>query len=249
MALETWFWVGAVGMVVGTLLPVRDLIRHPSHRRYDLVLAGITGFAAVAYAAMGLGFTETTTADHTIFVARYVDWLVTTPLIVAYLAMLAKPPRRTYVWLLAADVFVIAAGIAAAFTTGTLRWALFGAGALGYAVLSFGLLRQLPRALGGDPDPRVLSLFVTLRNITVVLWTLYPVVWLLGPAGVGILQYEMYTIVVVYLDFISKVGFVAFAALGADAVDRLVSPRQPEEAPASMPDPMETPAATDDDDD
>jgi len=245
VALETWFWVGAAGMLAGTLLPVRDLLRHPTHRRYDLVLAGITGFAAIAYAAMGLGLTETTVTDHTIFVARYVDWLVTTPLIVAYLAMLAKPPRRTYVWLLAADVFVIGAGIAAAFTTGTLRWALFAAGAVGYVVLAYGLLRVLPGSLGADPDPRVHSLFVTLRNITVVLWTLYPVVWLLGPAGVGILQYEMYTIVVVYLDFISKVGFVAFAALGADAVDRLVTAGT--DAATGSPAPVESPTATDDD--
>ena len=245
MALTTWFWVGTVGMVAGTLLPLRDLFRYPSHRRYDLVLAGITGLAAIAYAAMGLGLTETTVADHTIFVARYVDWLVTTPLIVAYLAMLAKPARRTYVWLLVADVFVIGAGIAAAFTTGTLRWALFAAGAVGYVVLAYGLLGVLPRSLGSDPDPRVRSLFVTLRNITVVLWTLYPVVWLLGPAGIGILQYEMYTIVVVYLDFISKVGFVAFAALGADAVDRLVTATTA--ATAGSPSPVEAPAATDDD--
>ncbi|SEW25343.1 bacteriorhodopsin [Halobacterium jilantaiense] len=245
MALTTWFWVGAVGMVVGTVLPLRDMIRYPSHRRYDLVLAGITGLAAIAYAAMGLGFTETTVADHTIFVARYIDWLVTTPLIVAYLAMLARPARRTYVWLLVADIFVIAAGIGAAFTDGTLRWALFAAGALGYLVLAFGLLRVLPRSLGSNPDPRVHSLFVTLRNITVVLWTLYPVVWLLGPAGFGLLQYEMYTIVVVYLDFISKVGFVAFAAIGVDAVDRLVTATR--DASTATPSPVEAPSATDDD--
>ncbi|MCF2206774.1 bacteriorhodopsin [Halobacterium salinarum] len=221
MALTTWFWVGAVGMLAGTVLPIRDCIRHPSHRRYDLVLAGITGLAAIAYLTMGLGITATTVGDRTVYLARYIDWLVTTPLIVLYLAMLARPGRRTSAWLLAADVFVIAAGIAAALTTGVQRWLFFAVGAAGYAALLYGLLGTLPRALGDDP--RVRSLFVTLRNITVVLWTLYPVVWLLSPAGIGILQTEMYTIVVVYLDFISKVAFVAFAVLGADAVSRLVA--------------------------
>jgi len=250
MALETWFWVGTVGMVAGTLLPLRDMVRYPSHRRYDAVLAGITGFAAIAYAAMGLGLTATTVGEHTVYIARYVDWLVTTPLIVLYLAMLAKPSsRRTYVWLLVADVFVIGAGIAAALNPGSQRWLFFAAGAAGYVVLLYGLLRVLPRSLGSDPDPRVRALFVTLRNITVVLWTLYPVVWMLSPAGIGILQAEMYTIVVVYLDFISKVAFVAFAALGADAVDRLVTATTATGSSTSMPDPMETPAATDDDDD
>lgn len=249
MALQTWFWVGTVGMVVGTLLPLRDMIRYPSHRRYDIVLVGITGLAAIAYAAMGLGLTKTTVDGNIVHIARYIDWLVTTPLIVLYLAMLAKPSRRTYVWLLLADVFVIGAGIAAALNPGSQRWLFFGAGAVGYLVLLYGLLRTLPRALGDNPDPRTRSLFVTLRNITVVLWTLYPVVWILAPAGVGILQTEMYTMVVVYLDFISKVAFVAFAALGADAVDRLITATAGSDtSSASMPDPMETPASTDDDD-
>jgi len=52
-------------------------------------------------------------------------------------------------------------------------------------------------------------------------------VWLLAPTGVGILQAEMEALVVVYLDFISKVGFVAFAVVGADAIDRLVADAGP----------------------
>jgi sensory rhodopsin len=245
MAVETWFAIGAIGMVLGTIPPVRDLFRYPTHRRYDLVLAGITGFAAVAYAAMALGYTEVTVAENSFYVARYVDWLVTTPLIVLYLAMLTDATRGQTAALLVVDALVILAGIGAAFSSGTLRWGLFAAGGLLYAVLAYGLLRSLLAALGSDPDPRVQSLFVTLRNITVVLWTLYPVVWLLGPAGFDVLQYEMYTIVVVYLDFISKVGFVGFAALGADAVDRLVQDRV---GAQSGYDPLasESPTATDD---
>lgn len=246
MAVETWFTIGAIGMALGTIPPVRDLFRYPTHRRYDLVLAGITGFAAVAYAAMALGFTSVTAGETTFFLARYVDWLVTTPLIVLYLAMLTDATRRQTAALLAVDVFVILAGIAAAFSSSATRWAFFAAGAVGYLVLTAGLLRTLPAALSPDANARVRSLFVTLRNITVVLWTLYPIVWLLGPAGFGVLQYEMYTIVVVYLDFISKVGFVAFAALGAEAIDHLAQDRV---GAQSGYDPLgsESPTATDDD--
>jgi sensory rhodopsin len=246
MAVETWFMIGAIGMALGTIPPVRDLFRRPTHRRYDAVLAGITGFAAVAYAAMALGYTEVTAGETTFFVARYIDWLVTTPLIVLYLAMLTDATRRQTLALLAVDAFVILAGIVAAFSAGSTRWAFFAAGGAGYLVLTFGLLRTLPAAVSADANARVWSLFVTLRNITVVLWTLYPIVWLLGPAGFGVLQYEMYTIVVVYLDFISKVGFVGFAALGADAIDYLTGDRVGAQTGY---DPLgsETPTATDDD--
>ncbi|MCD2204782.1 bacteriorhodopsin [Halobacterium sp. KA-6] len=222
MTPETWFWIGAVGMTLGTMLPVRDAVRNPARRRFDAVLVGVTGVAAVAYALMALGVGALPMDGFTVQLARYADWLVTTPLLVLYLAMLSRPGRRTYVGLVVADVVVITAGVGAALTPAPEKWAFYAVGCLAYVALLYGLLRTLPAALGEDADPRVDATFTTLRNLTVVLWTLYPVVWLLAPTGLGVLRPEMEAIVVVYLDFISKVGFVAFAVLGADAIDRVV---------------------------
>lgn len=246
MTPETWFWVGAVGMTVGTLFPIRDAIRNPSHRRFDAVLASVTGAAAVAYALMALGVGALAVDGVTVQLARYADWLVTTPLLVLYLAMLSRPGRRTYVALVAADVVVIAAGVGAALVPTPEKWAFYAVGCVAYAGLLYGLLHSLPAALGEDADPRVDATFTTLRNLTVVLWTLYPVVWLLAPTGLGVLQPEMEAIVVVYLDFISKVGFVAFAVLGADAIDRVVAPA-PERSDAPTPTgTLDAPAVDDD---
>ncbi|RLM52978.1 bacteriorhodopsin, partial [Halorubrum sp. Atlit-26R] len=72
---------------------------------------------------------------------------------------------------------------------------------------------------------RVRAVFGTLRNITVVLWTLYPVVWLLAPTGFGVLTPATEMLVFVYLDVVSKVGFVVVAVAGADALDRLGADR------------------------
>ncbi|MFB6119879.1 MAG: bacteriorhodopsin [Halobacteriaceae archaeon] len=217
----TWFWVGAAGMTLGTALPVRDALHSPSHRRHDAVLAGVTGVAAVAYVLMALGVGEMSVADYTVHLARYADWLVTTPLLVLYLGMLSRPSRGTYATLVGLDAVVIAAGVGAALTPTSGKWLFYAVGCVAYVGLLYGLIRTLPRALGDDADPRVAATFTTLRNLTVVLWTLYPVVWLLAPTGVGVLQQQMEVIVVVYLDFISKVGFVAFAVVGNEAVDRL----------------------------
>ncbi|NIC00033.1 bacteriorhodopsin [Halobacterium sp. R2-5] len=246
MTPETWFWVGAVGMALGTLFPIRDAIRNPSHRRFDAVLAGVTGIAAVAYALMALGVGSLVVDGVTVQLARYADWLATTPLLVLYLAMLSRPSRRAYVALVAVDVVVIAAGVGAALVPAPEKWAFYAVGCVAYAGLLYGLLYTLPAALGGDADPRVDATFTTLRNLTVVLWTLYPVVWVLAPTGVGVLQPEMEAIVVVYLDFISKVGFVAFAVLGADAIDRVAAPAsERSDAPASS-GTVEAPAVDDD---
>jgi len=55
--------------------------------------------------------------------------------------------------------------------------------------------------------------------VTVVLWTLYPVVWLLAPVGFGLMTPGTEMMVIVYLDVITKVGFAILALMGQDALD------------------------------
>ncbi|OYR58261.1 sensory rhodopsin-2, partial [Halorubrum sp. E3] len=81
-----------------------------------------------------------------------------------------------------------------------------------------------PRSASAEGD-RVRAVFGTLRNITVVLWTLYPVVWLLAPTGLGLMTPATEMLVFVYLDIVSKVGFVVVAVAGADALDRITAGR------------------------
>jgi len=122
------------------------------------------------------------------------------------------------VGLIGVDVVIIAGGIVAAATTGTVSWVAFGVAGVAYLGLVYGLLVSLPRsASAGD---RIRAVFGTLRNITVVLWTLYPVVWLLAPTGFGLLTPTTEMLVFVYLDIVSKVGFVVVAVMGADALNR-----------------------------
>ncbi|MFC7135550.1 bacteriorhodopsin [Halobaculum litoreum] len=73
--------------------------------------------------------------------------------------------------------------------------------------------------------------------MTVVLWALYPVVWLLGPAGVGVLLPATEVLVFVYLDVVAKAGFVVLAVNGLAAAGS-VGEGAPaaDEAPASTAD-------------
>ena len=132
--------------------------------------------------------------------------------------------RRVLAGPIAVDVVIIAGGIAAVVTTGALSWGLFGVASAAYAVLVYGLLVSPPRSASAEGD-RVRAVFGTLRNITVVIWTLYPVVWLLAPTGLGLLTPTTEMLVFVSLDIVSKVGFVAVAVAGADALDRLGAKR------------------------
>lgn len=223
--LSVWAWLGVLTMATGTAIPLWAWYAHSSvsgdsRGIYYATLAGVTGIAALAYLVMALGHGTVSTTGGDLPLARYVDWLLTTPLLLLCLGLLARPPRRVLTVLIAVDVIIIAAGIAAIVSVGTLSWALFGVGVIAYVALVYGLLVTLPRSVSPEAD-RVRAVFGTLRNITVVLWTLYPVVWILAPTGLGLLTTSTEMLVFVYLDLVSKVGFVVVAVSGADALDHL----------------------------
>lgn len=205
-----WFWVGLAGMTVGTFLAAFRFMADPETRDLTAVLIGTTGIAAVAYLVMALGFGDVTIAGTEFELVRYVDWLLTTPLMLLYLGLLARADRWILGALIAVDVVVILAGVGATVTGGTVGYALFAVGTLAYLVLAGLLVRTLPRRASFD-NVRIEGSFTTLRNLTVVVWTLYPVVWLLSATGVGLLLPNTEALVLTYLDLVSKVGFVAIA--------------------------------------
>ncbi len=213
-----WPFVGAAVLGVATVPPLYQAAVDADRREFYGVLAGITGIAAVAYVVIGLGFGEVTTQGRTWEFVRYLDWLVTTPLIVLYLAMLAQPERQTYYRLVAADVVMLAGGVAANVVPGTIRYAGFVVGALAFTYLVYVLYVRLGVETSVESMERR-ALFEKLRNLTVVLWAMYPVVWLLSAKGFGLMIGGTETVVVVYLDVLTKAAFVLIAVNGSEAID------------------------------
>lgn len=213
-----WFWVGLAGMTAGTLLAASRFVIDPETRDLTAVLIGTTGIAAVAYLVMALGFGNISIAGTEIEIVRYADWLLTTPLMLLYLGLLARADRRILAALVGVDIIVVLGGIGATATGGAVGYALFGVGTVAYLVLAWLLARTLPRRASFD-NVRIKGSFTTLRNLTVVVWSLYPVVWVLSTTGVGLLLPNTEALVLTYLDIVSKVGFVAIAVRAIAVVD------------------------------
>jgi sensory rhodopsin len=221
IATTAWYAVGTVGMAAGTGYATWGYLADDrDHGPYYAVLAAITGIATIAYAAMTLGIGQLSVDGAVFYVPRYVDWLLTTPLLVLYLAMLAKPRRRTYLTLVVLEVVVIGSGVLAAFSPSPFDVLSFLVGTVAFLVILRQLIVVLPRQAALS-DHRPDAVFTKLRNLTVVLWSIYPVVWLLGPFGSGLLLVQTEAIVVTYLDLLAKVGFVVIAVNGRDALSVL----------------------------
>jgi sensory rhodopsin len=213
----TWAALGAVGMVFGTIPPLWGLQNDPRRRSHYLALAGVTGVAAVAYALMAFDIGTVTASGRVVSIPRYVDWLITTPLILLFLAMLGRTGRGSLLRLVVVDVALLLLGGVAVVVTGPIRWLAFAAGVVFFGILVYDLYVRIPQR-STFSNERTRILFVTLRNLTIALWTLYPVVWVLAPSGFGLLTRDMAMLVVAYLDLISKAAFVALAVDGMDAI-------------------------------
>jgi len=220
LPVELWAAIGAIALAAGTLPSVYFALNEPENRRYYAIHAANTAIAAVSYTLTSQGIGTLSVDGASFYTPRYVDWLLTTPLLILYMTLLCKPGKQIYGLLIGLDVALILLGIAAIFTTGTLSLALFGAGTLAYLALAYLLVVELPARATFETD-RVAMVFTKLRNVTVVLWTMYPIVWLLAPVGYGYLLPNTEMMVVVYLDIITKVGFAVFALLGRDALNPL----------------------------
>ncbi|RQH01389.1 bacteriorhodopsin [Natrarchaeobius oligotrophus] len=201
------FWLGAFGMGVGTVVFVwSGVTGFGTDARYTAVLAAISSIAMVAYVTMGLEIGWVSVDDRIVFVPRYVDWILTTPLLLVFLGMLAGSNQRELALVVSVNTVVMVGGFVGALLTGPLRFGLFALATVAYAIMLYLILGSMSER-ARRRENGVNSLFTSLRNLTVVLWSVYPLVWLLGPPGIDALTIQVDVMLITYLDLLTKVGF------------------------------------------
>jgi sensory rhodopsin len=227
--ITLWFTLGTLGMVVGTAMLAYGLVLVPREKRRLLAwIAAVPAIAAVAYALMALGIGGFRAADGgLVFVPRYVDWLLTTPIHVAVIAVVVGASRSLVARIAGLQALTIVFGAAGAALAAPLSWILYLLGGVCFAGVVYTFFRDL-EALAVASSDDAAALFRKLRAFVVVLWLVYPVIWLLAPSGVGVMDSETTALVVSYIDVVSKVGFgliaindyVKLAAIDDELPDR-----------------------------
>ena len=115
---------------------------------------------------------------------RYVDWLLTVPLLLAELILVLRlkweESRSLIIRLGVGSIFMIGLGypgeLAATHSTARLVWG--GLSTLFFLYILYVLFVELTRTLGNQP-PRVKSLVSGMRWILLVTWLVYPVAYIL----------------------------------------------------------------------
>ncbi|WP_420391518.1 bacteriorhodopsin [Acuticoccus sp.] len=188
MSVELVFWIGAVALFVGGLAifflgglsTTRQAARTTLHSVVCLVAAGFYVVLATGTREVHFGPIEIGT--------RYLDWLITTPLLLAALLVTAAPLGRTLVPLAATviflDVVMVLTGAVAAGGMGVTVWIWFVVSSIAFAlVLLFlwGPVREVAR----EGHPVRSELYVRHAGLLTALWLIYPVVFFLGPEFQG----------------------------------------------------------------
>ena len=225
-----WFWLGAAFLGAGCLFfLVMGVLDGGGHENHFTTSFFINLIATTTYLAMAFGMGKMTThSGATIFYARYIDWMLTTPLLLLNLCMVAtfNVSRKSSLvaGLIGMDAFMIGTGFLAAISTGPAKWTFFGLSCFAFGIvmlLLWGVLRaEAAKLTWGEWET-----YNRANIILTVLWLGYPVVFLLGGEGLSLVSQGIEAMVYMVLDVCAKFGF---GLVLLSAVRRMV-PKQAQE--------------------
>ncbi|KAI0997857.1 hypothetical protein K3495_g10333 [Podosphaera aphanis] len=205
-------WVVFVIMLLSTITFALLSLRVPVQKRlFHVLTMFITLFAAISYFAMATGdgnsfVKHSNDAYRQVFWARYVDWVFTTPLLLLDLALLAGLDGASIIIALVFDVLMVLLGLFAGFArNNTLKWGYYTFSCIAYLIIVFLFAFPGRRAALARKDSTT-NLFAGLGGFTLILWTLYPIVWGIGD-GARLWSVDSEIISYAILDVLAKPVF------------------------------------------
>lgn len=212
MTESAWLWLYVACMAAGALLFVAWSRNPRDVPQYEYAIAiFIPVWSGLAYTAMALGQGIVQVDGREVYVARYLDWVVTTPLLLVALAssgMFFRPlDKSTIATLVGLDVIMILSGLIADLTVrADVQWFWYTVGCVCLALILsilWGRVRREAYAHNAD----IGGAYTRIAAYFTVLWFGYPLVWALGPSGIGLFGDATGVALFVVLPIFSKVGF------------------------------------------
>ncbi|KAI9869769.1 MAG: ion channel activity [Pleopsidium flavum] len=226
-----WYWAVCAVMTVATFVFVGMSFSKPRTQRvFHYITASITLVAAIAYFSMGsnLGWTpigaEFIRANpkvagiyREIFYVRYIDWVITTPLLLLDLLLTAGLPWPTILLTLLVDEIMIITGLVGALVKSSYKWGYFVFGCMALFFVAWQVTwvaRKHASALGSD----ISRTFLICGCWTIALWFLYPIAWGLCEGG-NVIAGDSEAVFYGILDILAKPVFGALLLWGHRNID------------------------------
>ncbi|KAF2010738.1 opsin-like protein [Aaosphaeria arxii CBS 175.79] len=227
---DFYFAICAIMTVAAMAFIGLAFTKHRRDRIFHYITAAIVLVAAIAYFTMGsnLGFTPIAVEFRRsnpkvrglyreIFYVRYIDWFITTPLLLMDLLLTAGMPWPTILWVILIDEVMIVTGLIGALVRSSYKWGYFTFGCAALFYILYQLVWEARRhsSILGDDVRRV---FFYCGSLTALLWTLYPIAWGVCEGG-NIIAPDSEAVFYGILDFLAKPVFGALLIWGHRNID------------------------------
>ncbi|KAK6580629.1 hypothetical protein PZA11_006865 [Diplocarpon coronariae] len=225
------YWAVTAVMAMSTLIFMGFSFRVARpHRIFYYITAGITLVASIAYFTMAsnLGYAaipvefvrsnpRVSGVYREIFYVRYIDWVITTPLLLLDVLLTAGLPWPTILYTLLIDEVMIVTGLVGALVASSYKWGYFVFATvalffIGYQVLVVG--QHHARGI----NESVRQTYMLCGGWTMFLWFLYPVAWGLSEGG-NVISPDSEAIFYSVLDVLAKPIFGAILIYGHRSID------------------------------
>jgi sensory rhodopsin len=160
----------------------------------DILVAFLT---TISYVLMALGFLVVNSSyGEPIYWSRWLFYMGSCSLLTMSLAIiLGKTQTVTMVKIPILTMVVMFCGFLAAFITSIERWWFFAFSSIAYLALLITLFQGIPRE----------GINARLMWFIIIFWSLFPVVFILGPTGFGFLNTFYTVLLYAVLDVITKI--------------------------------------------
>jgi len=195
---------------------------------YHVITTLITIIAAISYFGMatghGVNYHHITVTEHhkknipdthkevyrQVYWARYVDWSLTTPLLLLDLCLLAGLNGGHTIMAILADVVMVLTGLFAAYGSEKTaqKWGWYTIACIAFLVIIWHLVVN-GRAGVKNKSSNVAKLYAGISLYTILVWTAYPIIWAVAD-GARILSVNQEIIAYAVLDVLAKPVFGAW---------------------------------------
>ncbi len=207
-----WAYVAVMALsAVAILLMARQPKGVPQYKY--LIHAFVVIWSGLAYSAIAFGQGTIEVGGETVYFARYLDWVVSTPLLLLSLVLTGKYTLKLEgsitAGLLGSQIIMILTGLIADLSPSENRWFWYIAGCV--ALLS--VYRLMWRELyekAKIQGPELTAAYKASAIYLSVQWLLYPLVWALGSPGLGAFDPLLTSVLFIILPIVSKSGFAFY---------------------------------------
>eukprot|EP00741_Cyanophora_paradoxa_P005227 tig00000865_g5067.t1 len=199
-------WIDFAFMCVGIIGFLAIWIWH-GHREYYVFNFLVVLIASQAYLLIALGEGSIDINGNHVNWIRYLDWSITTPMLVIDLMTIADASWSRKVLFCVIDWLMIATGFAAALMAEPNRWILYAFSCLFEFILLVGLYSYVKPTIEALPDKKSAFLFKISVVMFFAAWTVFPIVWAVGPEGKHHLSLAGEAILHAAADLVAKVLF------------------------------------------